>query len=58
MTIAGYPYNSLQDKDYKEIIENPNIYYYELDDAAFEELDIWLGKDADKRKQKLFELLG
>lgn len=49
---------SLQDKDYKEIIENPNIYYYELDDAAFEELDIWLGKDADKRKQKLFELLG
>ena len=49
---------SLQDKDYKEIIENPNIYYYELDDTSFEELDIWMGKDADKRKQKLFELLG
>lgn len=44
---------SLEDCDYKDIIQNPNVYYYELDDLANEELDIWFGKDADKRKDKL-----
>ena len=44
---------SLEDCDYKDIIQNPNVYYYEWDDLANEELDIWFGKDADKRKDKL-----
>ena len=44
---------SLEDCDYKDIIQNPNVYYYEWDDLANEELDIWFGKDADKRKNKL-----
>lgn len=45
--------SALEDKDYKELIQNPNIYYYELDDLALDELDIWFGKDSDKRKEKL-----
>lgn len=44
---------SLEDCDYKDIIQNPNVYYYEWDDLANDELDIWFGKDADKRKDKL-----
>ena len=44
---------SLEDCDYKDIIQNPNVYYYEWDDLANEELDIWFGKAADKRKYKL-----
>lgn len=44
---------ALEDKDYKELIQNPNIYYYELDDLAHDELDIWFGKDSNKRKEKL-----
>lgn len=47
--------SSLCDFDYKELIQNPNIYYYELDDIADEELDIWFGKDSNKRKDKLLE---
>ena len=43
----------MEDHDYKDLIQNPNIYYYELDDNALDELDIWFGKDADKRKEKL-----
>lgn len=45
--------SALEDKDYKELIQNPNIYYYELDDCSLDELEIWFGKDADKRKEKL-----
>lgn len=45
--------SALEDHDYKDLIQNPNIYYYELDDNALDELDIWFGKDADKRKEKL-----
>lgn len=45
--------SALEDKDYKDLIQNPNIYYYELDDRALDELEIWFGKDADKRKEKL-----
>ena len=44
---------ALDDCEYKEIVQNPNIYYYELDDCALDELEIWFGKDADKRKEKL-----
>lgn len=44
---------SLEDCDYKDIIQNPNVYYYEWDDLANEELNIWFGKAADKRKDKL-----
>ena len=45
--------SALEDHDYKDLIQNPNIYYYELDDNALDEMDIWFGKDADKRKEKL-----
>jgi DNA gyrase/topoisomerase IV subunit B len=45
--------SALEDKDYKDIIQNPNIYYYELDDIAQDELDIWFGGDSGKRKEKL-----
>lgn len=44
---------SLEDPEYKDMIQNPHIYYYELDDFALEELDIWFGKDSGKRKEKL-----
>ena len=44
---------ALDDKEYQEIVQNPNIYYYELDDIYEEELDIWFGDDADKRKEKM-----
>lgn len=44
---------ALDDKEYQEIVQNPNIYYYELDDVYEEELDIWFGDDADKRKEKM-----
>lgn len=44
---------ALDDCEYKEIVQNPNIYYYELDDCALDELETWFGKDSDKRKEKL-----
>lgn len=47
--------SALEDSEYKELIQNPNIYYYELDDVALDELEIWFGKDADKRKEKLLK---
>lgn len=40
---------------YEELIQNPRIYYYELDDCALDELETWFGKDADKRKEKLLK---
>ena len=45
--------SALENDEYKELIQNPRIYYYELDDCALDELEIWFGKDADKRKEKL-----
>ena len=45
--------SALEDKEYKDLIQNPNIYYYDLDDVALDELEIWFGKDSDKRKEKL-----
>lgn len=44
---------SLTDDDYKELVQNPRLYYYELDELADEELNIWFGSDSEKRKQKL-----
>ena len=44
---------ALDDCEYKEIVQNPNIYYYELDACALDELETWFGKDTDKRKEKL-----
>lgn len=44
---------SLTDNDYKELVQNPRLYYYELDEFANKELDIWFGIDSEKRKQKL-----
>ena len=46
---------ALEDNEYKELIQNPRIYYYELDDVALDELEIWFGKDSDKRKDKLLK---
>ena len=45
--------SALENDEYKELIQNPRIYYYELDDCALDELETWFGKDADKRKEKL-----
>lgn len=47
--------SALENDEYKELIQNPRIYYYELDDCALDELEIWFGKDADKRKEKLLK---
>lgn len=44
---------ALQDNDYKDLIQNPNIYYYDLDGCALDELEVWFGKDSDKRKERL-----
>lgn len=44
---------ALNDSNYKDLIQNPNIYYYDFDEIAEEELDIWFGKSSDKRKNKL-----
>ena len=45
--------SALENSEYKDLIQNPNIYYYELDDKALDELEIWFGKDSEKRKEKL-----
>lgn len=45
--------SALEDAEYKDLIQNPNIYYYDLDDFALDEMEIWFGKDSDKRKEKL-----
>ena len=47
--------SALDNDEYKELIQNPRIYYYELDDCALDELETWFGKDADKRKEKLLK---
>ena len=47
--------SALENDEYKELIQNPRIYYYELDDCSLDELEIWFGKDADKRKEKLLK---
>ena len=47
--------SALENDEYKELIQNPRIYYYELDDCALDELETWFGKDADKRKEKLLK---
>lgn len=44
---------ALSPEEYKRIIQEPRIYYFELDDMANEKLDIWFGKDSDKRKKEL-----
>lgn len=44
---------SLSDMDYQELVQNPNLYYYDLDDLAKDELDIWFGEDSEKRKKKI-----
>ena len=45
--------SALNDAEYKDLIQNPNIYYYEMDNMAEDELEIWFGGNADKRKMKL-----
>jgi len=49
--------SALEDADYKDIIQNPKLYYYEFDSDAEKELDIWFGKDSSKRKDKLISLI-
>ena len=44
---------ALENTEYKEMLLNPRKFYYELDENAHKELDIWFGKDSDKRKEKL-----
>ena len=44
---------ALNDKQSKEIFQNPHLYYYELDDFAEESMQHWFGKDTEMRKKKL-----
>ena len=44
---------ALNDKQSKEIFQNPHLYYYELDDFAEESMQHWFGKDTEIRKKKL-----
>ena len=44
---------ALNDKQSKEIFQNPHLYYYELDDFAEESMQNWFGKDTEIRKKKL-----
>jgi len=44
---------ALEDKEYKEIIENPRMIEMTRDTKAKENLEIWFGGDADLRKTKI-----
>ena len=44
---------ALNNKQSKEIFQNPHLYYYELDDFAENSMCEWFGKDSLKRKEKL-----
>jgi DNA gyrase/topoisomerase IV subunit B len=44
---------ALVDDEYKEIINNPKLTNITKDDISFESLDIWFGKDSEKRKKEL-----
>ena len=44
---------ALNNKQSKEIFQNPHLYYYELDDFAEKSMCDWFGKDSLKRKEKL-----
>ena len=44
---------ALVDYEYKEIINNPKLTNITKDDISFESLDIWFGKDSEKRKKEL-----
>ena len=44
---------SLNDEQSKEIIQNPHLYYYELDKDAEQNMNDWFGKDSNPRKLKL-----
>lgn len=46
---------SLDDKQSKEIFQNPHLYYYELDDFAEQNMNIWFGKNTEERKNKLMK---
>ena len=46
---------SLDDKQSKEIFQNPHLYYYELDDFAEQNMNIWFGKNTGERKNKLIK---
>ena len=44
---------ALVDDEYKEIINNPKLTNITKEDISFESLDIWFGKDSEKRKKEL-----
>ena len=46
---------SLNDKQSKEIFQNPHKYYYELDDFAEQSMIDWFGKDSEQRKKMLLK---
>lgn len=46
---------SLNDKQSKEIFQNPHKYYYELDDFAEQSMIYWFGKDSEQRKKMLLK---
>ena len=44
---------SLNDMQSKEIIQNPHLYYYELDEDTEKNMIEWFGKNSELRKNKL-----
>lgn len=47
---------SLEDEEYEDIIKNPKLTKITKDNLAKETLNIWFGKDSQKRKTKLLSL--
>lgn len=46
---------SLSDIEYKNIIQNPKLYYYESTAENKESLEVWFGDDSEKRKAAIFD---
>ena len=46
---------ALEDSDYKDIIQNPQLLKIEYDDLAKESLDAWFGNDSTPRKLRLMK---
>jgi len=46
---------ALSDDEYKEIVQNPKLQYYELDDSSREKLNIWFCGDSEGRKNEMMK---
>ena len=46
---------ALNDDEYKEIVKNPKLQYYELDDISREKLNSWFCNDSEGRKNEMIK---